>query len=137
MGRHYAMAFGGGGAGTVVADDAALLLHHGERGRKVRWGPRKARRGVASGSLSGRTAAASRGRSGREARALVSKADGQILGRTGEVAACLSAGEKEKGGKGERDGDRHLLWWLGGHGRRGDGATGAGGRAQVTRRVRG
>jgi hypothetical protein len=34
----------GGGAGMVVADDATLVLHHGERGRKVRWGPRKARR---------------------------------------------------------------------------------------------
>jgi hypothetical protein len=51
------VAFGGGGAGTVVADDAALVLHHGERGRKVSWEPRKARRGAASGSPSGWTTA--------------------------------------------------------------------------------
>jgi hypothetical protein len=44
------VAFDGGGAGTVVTDDAALVLHHGERWRKVRWGPSKARRGAASGS---------------------------------------------------------------------------------------
>jgi hypothetical protein len=46
----------------------------------------------------------SRGRSGREARALASEANGPILGRMGEVAACLSVGEKERGGKGDRDG---------------------------------
>jgi hypothetical protein len=54
------VAFGGGGAGTVVADDTALVLHHGERGRKVSWGPRKVRRGTASGSPSGRTTASRR-----------------------------------------------------------------------------
>jgi hypothetical protein len=110
------VAFDGSGAGTVVADDAALVLHHGERGRKVRWGPRKTRMGAASGSPSGRTAAASRGKSGREARALASEANGPILGRTGEVAVCFCAGEKEQGGKGEWDGGRRLLWWLGGAG---------------------
>jgi hypothetical protein len=52
------VAFGGGGAGTVVVNDVALVLHHGERERKVRWEPRKARRGAASGSPSGRTATA-------------------------------------------------------------------------------
>jgi hypothetical protein len=40
-------------------------------------------------------AAASQGRLGREARALTSDADGPILGRTGEVVACLSMGDKE------------------------------------------
>jgi hypothetical protein len=49
------VAFGGGGAGTVVADDVTLVLHHGERGRKVRWVPRKATWGTASGSPSRRT----------------------------------------------------------------------------------
>jgi hypothetical protein len=58
VGQHCAVAFDGNGAGTVVADDVALVLHHGERGRKVRWGPRKARRGAASGSPSGWTTAA-------------------------------------------------------------------------------
>jgi hypothetical protein len=55
VGRRCTVAFGDGGAGTVVTDDAALVLHHGERGRKVRWEPRKGRRGAASGSPSGRT----------------------------------------------------------------------------------
>jgi hypothetical protein len=64
VGRHGVVAFGGGGAGTVVADDAALVLHHGERGRKVRWGPTKARRGAASDSPSERTVVASWGKSG-------------------------------------------------------------------------
>jgi hypothetical protein len=36
-------------------------------------------------------------------RALASEANGPILGRTGEVAACLSAGEKERGRKGQQD----------------------------------
>jgi hypothetical protein len=67
---------------------------------KVRWGPRKARRGAASGSPSGRMVAVSQGKSGREARALASEADGPILGRTGEVAACSNAGEKERGKRG-------------------------------------
>jgi hypothetical protein len=97
VGRLYAVAFGSSGAGTVVADDMAQVLHHGERGREVKWGPRKARRGTASGSPSGRTAVVSRRKSGREARALASEADGSILGRTGEVAACLSAIKKEQG----------------------------------------
>jgi hypothetical protein len=100
VGRCCAVAFDGGGAGTVVADDTALVLHHRERGTKVRSGPRKMRRGAASGALSGRTAAASQGKSGREVRALASEADGPILGRTEEVAACLSADEKERGRKG-------------------------------------
>jgi hypothetical protein len=99
----------------VVTDDAALVLHNRERGRKVWWGPRKARRGAASGSPSGLTVV-SWGRSGREARALASEADGPIPGRMGEVAACLSVGEKEQGGKGERDDGRRLLWRLGGAG---------------------
>jgi hypothetical protein len=55
VGRRCAVVFGNGGAGTVVTDDAALVLHHGERGRKVRWGLRKVRRGAASGSPSGWT----------------------------------------------------------------------------------
>jgi hypothetical protein len=88
------------GAGTVVANDAALVLHHRERGRKVTWGPRKARRGATSGSLSGRMTAASRGKSGRQTRALASEANGLIPGRTGEVAVCLSASEKERGERG-------------------------------------
>jgi hypothetical protein len=64
---------------------------------------------------------------GREARALPSEADRSILGRTREVAACLSAGEKERGGKGERDDGRRLLWWLGGAGgeERGQGVRGS------------
>jgi hypothetical protein len=44
------VAFGDGGAGTVVTGDVALVLHHGERERRVRWGSRRARWGVASGS---------------------------------------------------------------------------------------
>jgi hypothetical protein len=98
VGWHCTVAFDGGGAGTVVTNDATLVLHHGERGRKLRWGPRKARRGAASGSPSVRKAAASREKLRREARALASEADGLILGRMGEVAACLSAGEKERNG---------------------------------------
>jgi hypothetical protein len=47
------VAFCGGGAGTVVADDAAQVLHHGERGRKVRWGSRRAEEAWASGSPNG------------------------------------------------------------------------------------
>jgi hypothetical protein len=100
MGRRCTVAFNYGGAGTVVADDAALVLHHGESRRKVRWGPRKARRDAASSSPSGRTTAMSWGKSGREARALASEADGLILGRTLEVAACLSTGVKERGARG-------------------------------------
>jgi hypothetical protein len=50
VGRRCAVAFGGGGASTVVADNAAQVPHHGERGRKVRWGPRKVGQGATSGS---------------------------------------------------------------------------------------
>jgi hypothetical protein len=64
VGRRYTVAFGGGGAGTVVADVAALVLHHGERGRKVRWEPMKVRRGAASGSPSERTTMAMEGSGG-------------------------------------------------------------------------
>jgi hypothetical protein len=78
----------------VIADDAALVLHHEERGREVRWGPRKARRGAASSSTTRQTAAASQDKSGREVRALAFEANGLILGRMGEVAVCLSMGEK-------------------------------------------
>jgi hypothetical protein len=59
VGRRGAVALDGDGGLLVVIDDAAIVLHHGERGRKVRWGPRKVRRGTASGSPSRRTAAAS------------------------------------------------------------------------------
>jgi hypothetical protein len=86
VGRPGVVAFDGGGAGTVVADDTALVLHHGERERKVKWGRRKARRGTTSGSPSGLN-----------------------LGRTGEVAACLSVAEKERGRKGKRDSDQCLF----------------------------
>jgi hypothetical protein len=84
----------------VVTDDTALVLHHGERGRKVRWGPRKARRGVANGSPSGRTTVASWWKSGRRVTALASEAGRPILGRTGEAVTCLSTGEKERGKRG-------------------------------------
>jgi hypothetical protein len=42
--------------------------------------------------------------SGRGAVILMSEAGGLSDGRTGEVAVCLSSGEKEWSGKGERDG---------------------------------
>jgi hypothetical protein len=41
--------------------------------------------------------------------ALVSEVGGPILGRTGEAAACLCAGEKERGGKGKQDGGQRLF----------------------------
>jgi hypothetical protein len=44
------VAFGGGRAGMVVASDAAQVLLHGERERRVRWGSRRVRRGMASSS---------------------------------------------------------------------------------------
>jgi hypothetical protein len=72
------VAFDGSGGLLVVADDAALVPHHGERGRKVRWGPRKASRGVTSGSSSGRTAVVSLGKSRRGVTALASEADGRF-----------------------------------------------------------
>jgi hypothetical protein len=53
VGRCDAVAVDGGGAGTVVTDDATLVLHHGERGRNVRWGSRRAEEERASGSPSG------------------------------------------------------------------------------------
>jgi hypothetical protein len=46
VGRRGAVAVAGGGACTVVADDIVLVLHHGERERKVRWGPRMTERGA-------------------------------------------------------------------------------------------
>jgi hypothetical protein len=70
------VAFDGSGGLSVVADDTALVPHHGERGRKVRWGPRKASRGVTSGSSSRRTAVVSLGKSRRGVTALASEADG-------------------------------------------------------------
>jgi hypothetical protein len=79
VGRHGAVAFDGSGGRSVVADDdVALVLHHGERGRKVRWGPRKARRGATRGSPSGRTAAASQGKSRRGVMALAFEASGRF-----------------------------------------------------------
>jgi hypothetical protein len=52
-------------------------------------------------AFGGRTmVAAYQEKSGREERALASEADGPILGRTGEVATCLSACEKERGERG-------------------------------------
>jgi hypothetical protein len=90
-----AVVFDGGGAGTVVADDAAQVLHYWERARKVRWGQRKARRGAASGSPMKAGSGGVSGEIWERSEALVSKADGMIPGGTGEVAACLSAGEKE------------------------------------------
>jgi hypothetical protein len=48
------------------------------------------------------------GKSGRGATILVFEAGGPSHGRTGEVVACLSSGERERSGKGERDGDRHF-----------------------------
>jgi hypothetical protein len=101
VGRCGAVAFDGGGAGTVVTDDVALALHHRERDRKVRWGPKRPGRGATSGSPSRRMRATSRGKSGRGVTDLVSEAGGPILGRMGEAAACMSTGEKEWGGKGK------------------------------------
>jgi hypothetical protein len=46
VGQRDAAVFDGGGAGTVVTDDVAHVLHHGERKRRVRWGSRRAERGV-------------------------------------------------------------------------------------------
>jgi hypothetical protein len=37
---------------------------------------------------------------------LASEAGGLSHGRTGEAATCLSSGEREQGGKGDRDGGR-------------------------------
>jgi hypothetical protein len=107
---------GGGGHATRGGGEGGCWRHVGAE--KARW----------RGDKKNRAATASRGRSGREARALASEADGPILGKTGEVAACLSAGEKEQGKKGERDGGRRLLWRLGGAGgeERGQGGPGFG-----------
>jgi hypothetical protein len=96
VGRCNAVVFDGGGAGTVVADGAAQALHHGERGRKERWGPRKAKRCTASGSPVKADGGGVSGEIGERSVALASEADGQISGRMGEVAACLSVGEKER-----------------------------------------
>jgi hypothetical protein len=90
------VAFDDGGAGTVVADGAAQALHHGERGRKARWGPRKVKWGTASGSPVKADGGDVSGEIGERSVALASEADGQISGRMGEVVACLSAGEKER-----------------------------------------
>jgi hypothetical protein len=54
VGRRGVVVFDCGGASTVVADDMTLALHHGQRERKVKWGPRRAGRGTTSGSPSGR-----------------------------------------------------------------------------------
>jgi hypothetical protein len=89
------VAFDGGGGLSVVADSTALVLQHGERGRKVAWGPRKAITGVANSSPSRRMVAVSQGKSGRGVTALASEAGGPILERMGEAAMCLSMGEKE------------------------------------------
>jgi hypothetical protein len=72
------VAFDVGGGLSVVANDAGLVLHHREIGRKVRWGPRKARRGVASGSPSGRATVVTRGKSRRGVMALASEVGGQF-----------------------------------------------------------
>jgi hypothetical protein len=114
--RRCVVAFGGGGAGTVVADDAALVLHHGERGRKVRWGPRKARRGAASSSPSGRTAATME-ESGRVPSLSVTvggheaSSEGAVEERVQQSG--MDEGDTVKKGNG---GGRRLLWRPGGAG---------------------
>jgi hypothetical protein len=70
--------WGGAARWRSTADDAALVLHHRERGRKVRWGPRNARRGTASSSPSGRTAVASRGKSWRGVTVVAFEADSRF-----------------------------------------------------------
>jgi hypothetical protein len=63
---------------------------------------------------------------------MASEADGSILGRTGEVAACLSAGKKERG---ERGAGRWPTPFCGGSEARAE-REGAGGSG-VWRRVEG
>jgi hypothetical protein len=111
VGQHCAVAFGGGGAGTVVADNAAQVQHHGERERRVRWGSRRLRRGAASsspvkadsGGVSGEIGG---GRGEGRSEVLASEAGEPIPRRTGEVAACLSAGAKKRSRAERRAGRR-------------------------------
>jgi hypothetical protein len=71
----------------------------GERERRVRWGSRRARRGAASGSPVKADDGGVSGEIRERSEALASEADRLIPGRTGEVAACVSVGEKERSGK--------------------------------------
>jgi hypothetical protein len=92
------VAFGGGGAGMVVTDDAAQVLHHKERGRKVRWGSRRARRGTASGSPV-------KADSGGVSREIGERKQGTIV--------CGRRADFGKDGRGERDGGQRLSNALG------------------------
>jgi hypothetical protein len=116
VGRRGAVAFDGGGGLSVVADDTSLVLHHVERGRKVRWGPRKVRRGAPSGSPSGRTTAASQGKISEGSDDPSVRGWLPILGRMGEASTCLSAGEKARAERGNGMAVDAFLWWLGGAG---------------------
>jgi hypothetical protein len=101
--------FGSGGAGTVVTNDAAQVLHHGESERKVRWGSRRVRRGVATGSpvkadggcVSGEIGERKQGPGIRGRRANSGKDEGG-----GGMLECGCEGAQRRG---ERDGSRCLL----------------------------
>jgi hypothetical protein len=85
----------------VVADDATQVLHHGERKRSVRWGQGGWKRHGLAAHRGEERRPQLGGKLGRGAAILASEAGGLSLGRTGEAAACLSSGERERTRKGE------------------------------------